>query len=264
MATARPVLSPTMTAFDISPLSLADSPPSPAVSELSLNAVPYPDNDSSSVVDIADSCYSTCCAPQPDGLQPASPAMCGTPTASTMTVDESAFSPLIIIGAGPHALALAARLAEPRPAALYTDLEHARLSWLQREHRLATSPVLPKLHGRKAKERRVPVKGHWSARRLVQPATATLATATERGDAAAGPAIQVLDSSSSDWMARWDGFFGGLRIEHLRSPMLFHPSPADANALVAYTQRTAREDQLAPINGVVGAEYSKHQRKKKY
>lgn len=55
----------------------------------------------------------------------------------------------------------------------------------------------------------------------------------------------------------------GLRITHLRSPMFFQPSPADANALVAYAQRTGREKELAPICGVVGREFSKQQRKKK-
>ncbi|KPV78159.1 uncharacterized protein RHOBADRAFT_3493, partial [Rhodotorula graminis WP1] len=171
---------------------------------------------------------------------------------------------LVIIGAGPHALALAARLSEPHPAALYSDLEHARLAWLQREER-----------GRERRNqavRRQSVKGHWAARKLVEPATATLAGARpgpERapsspgGTSSARPAIQVLDSSSSAWLGRWDSFFSGLSIEHLRSPMLFHPAPADVNALVAYAQREGRENELLPIKGVVGAELSKHQRKKR-
>ncbi|BGP36399.1 hypothetical protein JCM10449v2_000300 [Rhodotorula kratochvilovae] len=272
MLPAQPILSPTMDPLDISPLSLPASPPSPTISELSLDALACSDDDdaASSVADTADSCCSTCCAPTADEVKPAapSPSIDGPPTAATVTVDESAFSPLVIIGAGPHALALAARLAEPRPAALYSDLEHARLSWLQREQRTAPSSSSLGTSGRKAKEHRLPVKGHWSARRLVPPATATLAHPVVGSDDAddevppAGPAIQVLDSSSSEWMARWDGFFAGLRIEHLRSPMLFHPAPADANALVAYARRTGREDELEPIKGVVGAELSKYQRKK--
>jgi hypothetical protein len=80
--------------------------------------------------------------------------------------------------------------------------------------------------------------------------------------------------------------------------MTFHPAPADADALVAYAQRQHRvsfpgrhrmntsrrgtsakalisecfffsmrtrlqESELMPIEGVVGAEFSKYQRKKK-
>jgi hypothetical protein len=64
-------------------------------------------------------------------------------------------------------------------------------------------------------------------------------------------------------MGRWRGFFKGLRIETLRSPMLFHPSPADVDALVAYARRVGGENELEPIHGVVGKELSKHQKKKK-
>ncbi|GEM06043.1 FAD binding domain protein [Rhodotorula toruloides] len=45
--------------------------------------------------------------------------------------------------------------------------------------------------------------------------------------------------------------------------MLFHPSPADVDALVAYASRTRREDELEPIKGVVRREFSKYQRKKR-
>lgn len=273
MTPAQPTLSPAMSSSDVSPLSLPGSPPSPAFSELSLNdgASVWDDSkvETSSIADTADSCCSTSCCPPPDAANDFKPhraspdstdpqrALCDS-SSTPVSIDEAAFTPLVIIGAGPHALALAARLSEPRPAALYSDLEHARLAWLQREDR-----------GRRdEKARRRTVKGHWGARRLVEPAKATLAglsaaSSDDDDDAVGRPAIQVLDSSGPEWLARWDSYFTGLGIKHLRSPMLFHPSPADADALVAYAQREDREDELLPIKGVVGAELSRHQRKKR-
>ena len=276
----QPTLSPTMNSPSVSPLSLPGSPPSPTLSHLSLDdgaslwAHDGDSDDAVSTADTADSCTSASCCPPPtadDDLKPLPSLTTSTadPSAATapshpISIPESYFSPLVIIGAGPHALALAARLSEPRPAALYSDLEHARLAWLQREDR-----------GRERRDpaaRRKSVKGHWPARKLVEPQTATLAGAGPALEPAPpaphaasppSPAIQVLDSSSSTWLGRWDSFFSGLAIEHLRSPMLFHPAPADANALVAYAQREGREDELVPIKGVVGAELSKHQRKKR-
>ncbi|GAO50542.1 hypothetical protein SAICODRAFT_6041 [Saitoella complicata NRRL Y-17804] len=47
-------------------------------------------------------------------------------------VESENFYDLIIVGAGPHALAVAARLYEETPSSLYTDVEHQRLHWLRR------------------------------------------------------------------------------------------------------------------------------------
>ncbi|GAA6002705.1 hypothetical protein JCM10207_007636 [Rhodosporidiobolus poonsookiae] len=239
MHPSQPILipSPGSPVSTISSLALSETPPSPAPSELSLlpDAVSDDEDDNTSVADTTDTCCGPCCADESIFTAP-------------VILDESGFSPLLIVGAGPHALALASRLSEPRPAALYTDLEHARLSWLQRERRQVDA------NGRKRKERRQAVKGHWTARKLVEPTEVTLAPSK--------PSITVLDSTGDQWMARWNGFFKGLRIVHLRSPMIFHPSPADADALVAYARRMDREHELQPVKGVVGKEFSKYQRKK--
>ncbi|BGP12375.1 hypothetical protein JCM10213_002021 [Rhodosporidiobolus nylandii] len=236
MTPTQPVLvpctgSPTPT---ISSLSLSQTPPSPAPSELSLLDDEDRSGSSSVAATSATCCDETCC---PSGEPSSSSSL------PPFALDEAAFLPLVIIGAGPHGLALAARLSEPRPAALYTDLEHARLSWLQREGN--------------SQRRRATVKGHWAARKLVEPEETTLAPPDAKK-----PALAVLDSTSASWMGRWNGFFSGLGIKHLRSPMLFHPSPADADALVAYAKRMDREDELEPVKGVVGREFSKYQRKK--
>ncbi|GAA5858728.1 hypothetical protein JCM8547_004958 [Rhodosporidiobolus lusitaniae] len=260
MTPVQPVLIPASSSptSSISSLALSQTPPSPAFSDLSLH--PSEDDDALNDDDASSStasCCDVCCPPPSSGKIFSSPPLC--------VVDELAFTPLVIIGGGPHGLALAARLSEPRPAALYTDLEHARLAWLQRERRASQ----PAEGGRKHKDRRATVKGHWAARKLVQPREATLApTVLQAGDedeaeqSKVKPSITVLDSTSDKWMGRWNGYFEGLRITHLRSPLLFHPSPADADALVAYARRTDREDELMPVKGVVGRELSKAQRKK--
>jgi hypothetical protein len=48
------------------------------------------------------------------------------------SLDPSSFYDIVVIGAGPSSLAVVSRLLEERPAALYTDAEHARLEWLRR------------------------------------------------------------------------------------------------------------------------------------
>ncbi|EGU13346.1 Proteophosphoglycan ppg4 [Rhodotorula toruloides ATCC 204091] len=216
MIPTQPILAARDDDRSVSPLSLLDSTLSPCLSSLSLDSSDDEESITSTASDDSDSTApssETCCAP------------CCTTADSRppiTSIEPEHFSPLIII-------------------ALYTDLEHARLSWLQRE---ASST-----------RRRQTVKGRWPARKLVESKTTTLAPAPR--------AIQVLDSSGDAWMRRWDSYFDGLKIKHLRSPMLFHPSPADVNALVAYASRTGREDELEPIKGVVGREFSKYQRKKR-
>lgn len=74
--------------------------------------------------------------------------------------------------------------------------------------------------------------------------------------------VKVLVASGEGWLTKWDTMFGKLEISHLRSPLFFHPSPADNDALVAFAQREGRENELEPIHGVVGRERSKHMRKK--
>ncbi|KAM0748393.1 hypothetical protein T439DRAFT_291719 [Meredithblackwellia eburnea MCA 4105] len=172
-------------------------------------------------------------------------------------IEADQFHTVIIIGAGPHGLAVAARLRESHPGALYTDLEHARIKWLrtssstQNEHRAP-----PKDHERTKKTpKHIALSSSWSTRKLVATCATPPSSACD---------IKVLDGTSDTWLGRWDGFFKGLGISHLRSPMFFHPCPAEVDAMVAYASRTGREKELVPIQGVVGKELSKHKRKKNH
>ncbi|KAH9811882.1 hypothetical protein DFH28DRAFT_425545 [Melampsora americana] len=129
------------------------------------------------------------------------------------TIEDDDFFDVLIIGGGPHALGLAARLREPFPASLYTDLEHSKLSFLKTRKK-----------GRSTKL---------------------------GGSDTTDTKILALDSNASaGWLGRWNGFFNHLQIPHLRSPMFFHPGPADVDGLEAFARRTGAEAACATSNGV--------------
>lgn len=139
---------------------------------------------------------------------------------------------VIIIGSGPCGLAIAARLRGKHPSALFTDEEQARYSWISRKAGHAT---------------------------IKNKRTGQMKTGTQGGRR---PSMLVLNSSSDQWMAKWNALFKKFEIAHLRSPMFFHSDPSDRDALVAFAQKQGRMDELEEIAGCVGKEISKHRRKK--
>jgi glycine/D-amino acid oxidase-like deaminating enzyme len=139
---------------------------------------------------------------------------------------------VIIIGAGPCGLAVAARLREQHPSALFTDEEHARFSWIS-----SRASMKNRRNGR------VKSGGQTHAR-------------------PAGPSILVLDESGDQWMTKWKTLFRKLNISHLRSPMFFHPDPSDRDALLAFCHETGRTAEMQEITGCVGKEVSKHHQRK--
>jgi len=147
---------------------------------------------------------------------------------------ESAVHDVIIVGAGPCGLAVAARLCEATPSAIFTDEEHQRYHWL-RKH--------------KGKASLKSSRGAGS----VKPAHKTSCKYS----------MLVLDGTSNKWMSRWNQQFKTFEISHLRSPMFFHVDPADRDALVSYTKENNRETDLKEIKNCVGKEMSKHQLKKR-
>lgn len=64
-------------------------------------------------------------------------------------------------------------------------------------------------------------------------------------------------------MSSWNEKFEQLKINHLRSPMFFHPDPRDRDGLLAFAYMSGREAELKAIQGVVGKELSKYHRRKK-
>lgn len=146
--------------------------------------------------------------------------------------DEPALYDIIIIGAGPSSLAVAARLRENTPSAIFTDEEHHRYHWI-RQHRTS-------------------IKNRRNGR-VSQPSA----------NISPQHSMLVLDGSGDEWMARWRQLFGVLGIEELRSPSFFHVDPSDRDALLAYAHVTGRMGEMRPVRGVVGKELSKHCKKKR-
>ncbi|KXJ88301.1 FAD binding domain-containing protein [Microdochium bolleyi] len=141
---------------------------------------------------------------------------------------------VIIVGAGPCGLAVAARLCEGMPAANFTDEEHQRYHWIRKNKHQAS------------------VKNYRNGNETRRANTGFKQ-----------PDFLVLDATADRWMAKWDRLFKTFDISHLRSPMFFHIDPAERDGLLGYTYSHDRERELTEIRGCVGKEVSKYQRKKR-
>ena len=172
------------------------------------------------------------------------------------SVPEHAFFDLIVIGSGPAALSAVTRVLETRPAALYTEDERHHLHWIKHSSRAAptiratrSGPRLVGKHNSCEHEQRI--------------------------------SILIIDRFGAGWLGLWHRLFAAYEISHLRSPMFFHPDPADLGGLLEWTtsvgrytighpsviyernKRTEALPELIEIPGVVGKEVSKHKHKMK-
>lgn len=141
-----------------------------------------------------------------------------------------------IIGSGPCGLAVAARLREETPSALFTDDEHSR--YWRKFNRRETIENERKLHQK------------------VTSSDGIDKSTTTRS-------IIVLDALSDKWMSSWGEKFRKLQINHLRSPLFFHPDPRDRDSLLAFSHLHSRTTELQEIPNVAGKELSKHRLKKR-
>ncbi|KAG8687309.1 hypothetical protein FRC11_007444 [Ceratobasidium sp. 423] len=182
------------------------------------------------------------------------------PTSKPCAIRDNSFFDLVVIGAGPAGLALVARILEARPAALYTDQEHVYLHWLKRSR----TPSL-------LKTRKRGPGSDW---------VAVDSTPSQKDDCCCGGRMRilVLDKLGDGWMTNWNRHFKAFDIKHLRSPLFWHPAPADLDALISFAeckgrstsgpptvlfspkQSTYPPPELIEIPGCVGAEISKHKR----
>ncbi|QDS73656.1 hypothetical protein FKW77_002506 [Venturia effusa] len=155
---------------------------------------------------------------------------------SVSETDDPIIHDVLIIGTGPSGLAVAARLKEPLPSAIFTDEEHSRYHWIKKH----TGKLAVK---------------NWRN---------GVVTQAKPKAKKAGPSVLVLDKEGSGgWLAAWDRRFRLLEIEQLRSPMFFHIDPLDRDALVSFASEQGRQKELLEIENCVGKERSKHSKKKR-
>lgn len=153
---------------------------------------------------------------------------------------------VLIVGAGPAGLAVAARLREHTPSATFTDDEHERYHWIRK-------------HGRKMN-----IKNYRTNRDSLPTPPGNVDSVNNSSASAEALDMVVLDADGGDWMSKWKRLFKTFNIDFLRSPMFFHVDPADRDALLsyAYDKKDGEKDLLA-LPGCTGKEISKHRKKKK-
>ena len=151
---------------------------------------------------------------------------------------------VLIIGAGPAGLAVAARLRESTPSAVFTDAEHSRYQWIKK-------------HNGRMNIRSTKNAGSESQTRRPGQKNASKDHPNSDLD------IKVLDGSDDSWLHSWKSNFSALSISHLRSPMFFHPCPRDRDGLLAFAHETGAAEKCIEIANCVGKSMSKHRRKRK-
>ncbi|KAL2835527.1 hypothetical protein BJY01DRAFT_259141 [Aspergillus pseudoustus] len=183
---------------------------------------------------------------------------------------------VLIIGAGPCGLAVAARLKEYTPSAIFTDEEHQRYHWINK-HKGRMNLV----RSHKGKIRQLGVRaspsssvsstrdGNTSEEDTLLSSSLPSSVSDHESESEEGSdakekglSMLVLDSTANQWMEKWNRAFKMLEIEQLRSPMFFHVDPGDRDGMLAYTTEQGREKDLWEISGCVGKEVSKHKKKK--
>ncbi|KAJ5918808.1 hypothetical protein N7454_009952 [Penicillium verhagenii] len=190
------------------------------------------------------------------------------------TTDTDAIThDVIIIGAGPCGLGVAARIHEDTPSAVFTDEEHQRYHWIKKhagKMNLVQAGRTKKNSVRAEKWNRglqCPCDGDNRQRRASADSVSSVSSvpslASSTSSTSSNVSTLVLDGSGDQWMQRWNNAFRTLEIKQLRSPMFFHVDPGDRDGMLAYAQETGREEDLWEIPGCVGKEMSKHKKKKR-
>jgi hypothetical protein len=137
-------------------------------------------------------------------------------------VETDSLQELVVVGAGPHSLALLCRLFEASPFGILNNQEHQRLHHLRNKSRQASKDSI-------------------------------LFSCGEHIDIdKAKRKVKVIDSSGG-WMNHWNSCFESLNIDYLRSPIYFHPDPFDPESLRAFAELQNRKSELRDITHVISS-----------
>lgn len=189
--------------------------------------------------DINDSAPSSTCGCDDRDLDLAKPDNAPPPSPTSSKWDDlehdTEVLDVLIIGGGPSGLAAAARIREQAPAAMFTDEEHRRYTWLSK-------------HGKKLAIKKTRSGTVSPARRETEPEYT----------------MKVLDATQDDWLGSWKDRFATFDIRHLRSPMIWHVDPQDRDSLLRHVERNGTPEDMIEIKHCVGKEMSKHRHKTRY
>ncbi|SNX84343.1 uncharacterized protein MEPE_03052 [Melanopsichium pennsylvanicum] len=184
----------------------------------------------------------------------ASDSIATTPSKLTQPGIEStaaAHYDLVIIGAGPAALAVISRIFESRPAALYTEDEHRHLHFT---HKQRTPSLIPSKVSKASKASRTSISPELEEQarlsRKKKGKSLWKLTSANNGDEICSCdgriKILVIDKLGEGFMGLWRRNFRALGISHLRSPMFFHPDASDFDALIAYANQHGKAGEGTP------------------
>lgn len=120
-----------------------------------------------------------------------------------VSISSSEYFDLVVIGAGPAALALVARILESRPAALYTDQEHLYLHWLRKKQNATLIKTRRTNHGNDR----------------VISGSKPCPTLPEECCCGGRMRILVIDKVGEGWLGLWDRQFRAFGIKRKLSIM---------------------------------------------
>mgnify|MGYP005846387929 CR=1 FL=1 len=176
----------------------------------------------------------------------------GVATGKDRTVPSNNIKELVVVGAGPHALALALRLLEPKADLLSDKERHLSADYIQRTRPLSQvrkhiqdlskgpKVVLKKKVSKKNEKDKM---GNKSAMNHTWDDPPPISLDFFREHCA------VIDANGSKgWMAGWKENFSALQIEQLRSPISAHCDPYDHRGLEFYAEKYNRRNELVGLN----------------
>ena len=158
---------------------------------------------------------------------------------------EEKIKDLVVVGAGPHALALILRLLAPEPDFLSEHERHERAEYARRQRPIGqVHKYIDQLAVRSSTVLRAPPNTKMCNKRSnncksistdIVPPPIALARLRQ--------STMIVDPAG-DWLEGWKRNFRALGITQLRSPTNAHADPFDHRAMEIYAKHRDREDEL--------------------